>query len=402
MSIVNASQTNNFNTFSDIHVQLYSFQFDMRGIHANPHYLQAIILLFSSFFLLASFIQYLYISVTYCRYVQNDHDDVNETNNENSIECIGNSITAGAYGLVTLLTFAGVISSAMKHHHADIYISFVIFGILVSYTCAVFTNLRVNCLAGDTTDQNLIDDDSFDSAKSKCQTYTYAAVGGCLGCVGGFVGGYYGVLMKLNNGKFYIQRPIGLFVAMAGYALIYCFNQLAEAFPWCHYYENGKDQLSETTNILPIEDDIVYGQLEPLCEGYENTAIGYGVAAFVAFSGIPVMFKFEKRGMWIIFALFCVLCSSSNYSTFFAAKASNCDSTDNYLSNIPGAYTSYEERGFSSGCKNYDRAMTTSYFAMGVSSAATVIGIIDTAIHIDHDTFYQIKTCVIVCIWRLF
>jgi hypothetical protein len=354
----------------------------MRGVVCSPHVLQVVLLGFSGFFLLGSFTQFVYQSHVKCRYHENGHDDDGETNNEYLIECIGNSITAGCYGVTCVMIVSGAIFSLLWRRDADLLISFVIFGILTSYTSDVATNLRVNCTAGDTTDQNPFDDDSFQSSESKCQTLTFALVGGCLGIVGGFIGGLYGVLMKLNSGKFYIQRPIGLFVAMAGYAMVFSFNNLANSFPLCHWYSNGKARLPDSTPPY-IEDDIVYGQLDPLCVGYTNTAVGYGVGALLAFIGIAVMLKFQKRGMWVILSLFCAICSSSNYSTFLAAKLSSCDSTDNKLSKM---YNSYQENLYKDSCSYYGDAVIVSIIATCVSGIAAVIGGIDTLVHIDHDT----------------
>jgi hypothetical protein len=358
----------------------------MKGIHASPHYLQIIILLFSSFYLLASCTASIYEAITSCRYLANDHDDANETNHEYSIDCIGSSITASSYGITALLTLFGVMVAAITGADVDLMIAFVIFGILVSYTSDVYTNLRINCVAGDTTSQNMWDDDQYDSAAQKCEILTYGAIGGTIGVIGGFVGGFYGVLMKLRPGTFYVQRPLGLLVALAGYSCIYCFNMLATALPYCHYYKQGKeDQIPD--NIPPrINDDLVYNQLDPLCEGYRNTSIGYGAGVFISLLGIPVMFRFKKRGLWIILGFFMAICSASNRFTFMAAKLSSCDSTKNLLSDL-GAYSSYQEKLFANGCHNYSNAATVSIFATIVGSSAALISLIDTFFQINHDTF---------------
>jgi hypothetical protein len=357
----------------------------MKGIHASPHYLQILILLFSSFYLLASCTASIYEAITSCRYLVNDHDDANETNHEYSIDCIGSSITASSYGITALLTLFGVVVAAITGTDVDLMIAFVIFGILLSYTSDVYTNLRINCVAGDTTSQNMWDDDQYDSSAQKCEILTYGAIGGTIGVLGGFIGGYYGVLMKLKPGTFYPQRPLGLLLALAGYSSIYCFNMLATALPYCHYYSQGKeDQIPD--NIPPkINDDLVYNQLDPLCEGYRNTSIGYGAGVFISLLGIPVMFRFKKRGLWIILGCFMAICSASNRFTFMAAKLSSCDSTDNLLSDL-GAYTSYQKVLFSNGCKNYSNAATVSIFATLVGSSAALISFFDTALHIEHDT----------------
>jgi hypothetical protein len=357
----------------------------MKGIHCRPHFLQIAVLLFSSFYLMASAAQFVYEAMVHCRYNANDHDDAADTDHEYAILCVGNSITAGLYGVTSVLTFLGVMYAIIFNAEADLLIAFVIFGIMMSYTCDVITNLRVNCKAGDTTEQNLFDDDSFDSAKSKCQTYTYGTISGCFGMIGAFISGYYGVLMNLNNGRFYIQRPIGLFVALCGYALVYSFNNLASAYVYCHYYDNGEDKLPVPAPAPPVLDDIVNGQLHPLCDGYTKTAIGYGVNGFVALLGLPVMFRFHKRGMWIILGIFLALCSSSNYSTFTGVANSYCDMKDNLLADM-GQYSSYDMKVYENGCKWYSHAQTVSITATTVSSTAALISIADTLTHFDHDT----------------
>jgi hypothetical protein len=282
------------------------------------------------------------------------------------------------------LTLLGVLLAAVTGTDVDILIAFVIFGILVSYTSDVYTNLRINCVAGDTTSQNLWDDDHYDSSKEKCQILTYGAIGGTIGVIGGFFGGYYGVLMKLRPGSFYPQRPLGLLVALAGYSSIYCFNMLSSALPYCHYYSHGQDQLPD---IIPpkINDDLVYNQLDPLCSGYKNTAIGYGVGIFIGLLGIPVMFRFKKRGLWIILGLFMAICSASNRFTFKAAQASSCDNTKNLLADL-GAFNSYQETLYSNSCQNYSHAAFTSIFATTFGSFAAFISFLDTLLFLEHDT----------------
>lgn len=360
----------------------------MKGIHASPHYLQILILLFSSFYLLASCTASIYDAITSCQLNQqpsSSYDDPSVTNHEYSIDCIGSSITASSYGITALLTLFGVIIAGITGTDVDIMIAFVIFGILVSYTSDVYTNLRINCIAGDTTSQNMWDDDNYDQSKEKCEILTYGAICGTIGVIGGFMGGYYGVLMKLKPGTFYTQRPLGLLLALGGYSAIYCFNMLATALPYCHYYKHGKDQLPD---LIPpkINDDIVYNQLDPLCYGYRNTAIGYGIGIFISLLGIPVMFRYKKRGLWIILGLFMAICSASNRFTFLAAKLSSCDNIDNKLADI-GAYNSYQEILFSNGCKNYGNAAMVSIFATTIGSSAAFISILDTIYHIEHDTF---------------
>jgi hypothetical protein len=357
----------------------------MKGIHASPHYLQILILLFSSFYLLASCTASIYDAITSCRYLlSEDHDDPNETNHQYSIDCIGSSITASSYGITALLTLLGVLLAAITSTDVDILIAFVIFGILVSYTSDVYTNLHMNCVAGDTSDQNLWDDDHYDSSKEKCQILTYGAIGGTIGVIGGFIGGYYGVLMKLKPGSFYPQRPLGLLLALAGYSSIYCFNMLATALPYCHYYRHGLDQLPD---LIPpkINDDLVYHQLHPLCYGYQNTSIGYGIGVFIGLLGIPVMFRYKKRGLWIILSIFMAICSTSNRFTFLGAQMSSCDSTDNLLSDL-GAYNSYQQLLYTKGCQYYAHAALTSIFATTVSITAALISLLDTILHLDHDT----------------
>ena len=375
----------------------------MKGYLGSPHYLQVLILSFSCFFLLGSFVQFVINATNNCTYYNNDYTDSKTTNNEYYIECIGDSITAICYGLVSLLTMAGLFVGLYKSSDADLIIAFVIFGILVSYASDALTNLIVSCSAGDTTDQNLFDDDSYDAARKKCEIYSYSVAGGVFGMFGGFLGGYYGIKMKLN-GFFYIQRPIGLFIAMSGYAMIFCFNTLATAFPTCHYYDEGKDQLPNTTPpYLPIEDDLVYDQLQPICLGYNRTAIGYGVGSFVSLMGIPVMFRYQKRGMWIIFATFLVFCSSSNYSTFEAVKLQSCNNKSNFLSGLPFFYNSYQSQQFNNSCKYFEISSYVSIIATVAAGLAVVISIVDTFIlHIDHDTliirfrramFFAFGTC---------
>jgi hypothetical protein len=375
-----SSETISIN-FTDLHAQ-------MKGIPWGSHNLQIIILIFSSFFLLGSFTQFVVSAITNCSYHQNGHDDNNETDNKYEIECIGNSITAASYGLVSILTLVGMIVAWYRDNDADIIIAFVIFGVLVSYTCDVLTNLIVNCTAGDTSDQNLFDDATYDSAASKCKAYAYGTAGGCVGILGGFMSGYYGIKMVLYDGKFYIQRPIGLFLAMFGYAAVFSFNALATAYPVCHYYDEGKEQLpNDTPPYVPIEDDLVYNQLEPVCAGYIRTAIGYGAAAFVALCGVLIMFRFHKRGMWVVLGVFLALGSSSNYSTFEAIKLSSCNNTDNYVSNLPiSVYSSYQESQFESSCEFYGISMKISIVATTCASLAALISFVDTAIHIEHDT----------------
>ena len=46
---------------------------------------------------------------------------------------------------------------------------------------------------------NTFNDDSYDSASEKCTIYTYSLLGGLMGCVGGFISGYYAVLMKITG-----------------------------------------------------------------------------------------------------------------------------------------------------------------------------------------------------------
>lgn len=357
----------------------------MQGVKTSPHYLQILILLFSSFYLLASCTASIYDAITNCRYMTSGYDgDPNETNHQYSIDCIGSSITASFYGITALSTLIGVIVAIISGADVDLMIAFVIFGILISYSSDVYTNLRINCVAGDTTSQNVWDDDEYDPAAEKCQILTYGAIGGTCGVVGGFIGGYYGVLMKIKPGTFYVQRPVGLLIAMAGYSAIYCFNMLATAQPYCHYYRHGLDYVPDKMPPF-LNDDLVYNQLDPLCEGYRNTAIGYGVGVFVSLCGIPVMFRFKKRGLWIILGLFMAICSSANRFTFRGAALSSCDSTDNTLADF-GAYNSYQEELFSDGCKNYRNAATVSIIATTVGSGAALISILDTAIHIEHDT----------------
>lgn len=356
----------------------------VKGIRTSPHYLQIIILLFSSFYLLSSCSVYLYDSIKSCRYMENDHDDKNETNHKYSIDCIGNIITSISYGITAILTLGGVIIAFITGQDVDIMIAFVIFGILVSYTTDVYTNLRINCVAGDTTSQNMWDDDQYDSAADKCKILTYGAVGGTIGVIGGFMGGYYGVLMKIKPGTFYVQRPLGLLIALAGYSSIYCFNMLATSRPYCHYYKQGLDEVPD--NIPPrINDDIVYNQLDPLCEGYRNTSIGYGVGIFIALMGIPVMFRWKKRGLWIILGFFMAICSASNRFTFMGAKLSSCDNTNNFLADI-GAYSSYDQTLFKNSCSSYNHASLISIFATVCGSSAAIISIFDTYHSIEHDT----------------
>ena len=261
----------------------------------------------------------------------------------------------------------------------------MVFGILVSYTCDVLTNLRVNCVAGDTSDQNIFDDDSFDAARSMCHTYTYGAIGGCFGVVGAFIGGHYGIMMKLNHNKFYIQRPVGLLVAMTGYALVYCFNNLAQALVNCHYYRQGEDKLPLPEPLPPVVDDLVEDQLQPLCRGYTHTAIGYGVGAATALLGIPIMLRFHKRGLWIVLSVFLALCALSNHSTFSGVAAAYCDMKDNYMAEHD-TYSSYDMKVFRNGCKFYSHAVVVSIVATSCAALAAAISVVDTALHIDHDT----------------
>lgn len=356
----------------------------LKGIRASPHYLQIIILLFSSFYLLSSCSVYIYSSIESCRYMESNHDDTNETNHQYSIDCIGNIITSIAYGFTAFSTLCGVIIALITGEDVDIMIAFVIFGILVSYTSDVYTNLRINCVAGDTTSQNMWDDDEYDSAADKCKILTYGAIGGTIGVIGGFMGGYYGVLMKIKPGTFYVQRPLGLLLALAGYSAIYCFNMLATSMPYCHYYKHGLDEVPDTTPPR-INDDIVYNQLDPLCLGYRHTSIGYGVGIFIGLMGIPVMFKWKKRGLWIILGFFMAICSASNRFTFIAAKDSTCDNTDNFFASI-GVYSSYDESLFENSCSSYKHAALISIFATIFGSGAAVISIFDTYFTLDHDT----------------
>lgn len=134
-----------------------------------------------------------------CHYSATDYEEDSTTKNEYDIKCIGNSITASFYGLTAIMILGGFGMSHFSRHDADYLISFVIFGILVSYTSDVCTNLRVNCVAGDTTDMNTFSDDSYDSASEKCVIYTYSLLGGLMGCVGGFIAGFYAVLMKVTG-----------------------------------------------------------------------------------------------------------------------------------------------------------------------------------------------------------
>ena len=356
----------------------------VKGIRTSPHYLQIAILLFSSFYLLSSCSTFVYQSIESCRYMKNNHDDINETNHQYSIDCIGNIITSISYGITAFSTLCGVLIAIITSEDVDIMIAFVIFGILVSYTSDVYTNLRINCVAGDTTSQNIWDDDQYDQAADKCRILTYGAVGGTIGVIGGWMGGYYGVLMKIRPGTFYVQRPLGLLIALAGYSSIYCFNMLASSRSYCHYYKQGLDKVPD---LIPprINDDIVYNQLDPLCEGYQNTSIGYGVGVFISLMGIPIMFRWKKRGLWIVLGLFMAICSASNRFTFMGAKLSSCDNTDNFFASI-GLYSSYDETLFDENCTSFKNASLISIFATCFGSGAALISIVDTYYELEHDT----------------
>lgn len=358
----------------------------MKGVVASPHVLQIIILGFSFFYLSASCTQFFYNALTNCHYVQNGHDDVDETAGEYSTLCIGNSITALSYGIVSSLTLIGIIYSLLKNKDSDILISFVIFGIMVAYLTDLITNLRINCIAGDTTDQNAFDDDSFDSAKSECKTLTYGLVLGIIGVIGGFIGGYYGILMKLNHGKFYIQRPIGLFIAVFGYGGIFGFTYLSDSYLYCHYYHNGQDQLPIPAPFPPIQDDVVYNQLSPLCTGYTNAAYGYMAAGVSGLLGVPAMLLLKKRGVWLVFCIFCALGSSANYSNFTGAKLVNCDNKSNFAADH-GAYNSYEAQQYSDGCQYWGHAVIVSLVATTSAGLAAIITGVDCFVkNLDHDS----------------
>lgn len=54
----------------------------MKGIKTSPHYLQILILSFSSLYLLASSTSFVYEAQENCSYMESGHDDSNETNQQ--------------------------------------------------------------------------------------------------------------------------------------------------------------------------------------------------------------------------------------------------------------------------------------------------------------------------------
>ena len=164
------------------------------------------------------------LAITNCAYENREHDDSKETNHKYSILCVGNTFSAAIFGFTGMTTVIGGIYGLMKID-VEMYLAFTIFGILAGYTSDAITNLRVNCDAGRTSSYpwNSFGDDTFDSASHLCNTLAYSTAGGLIGMIGGLMAGGYGVLMKLRS-TFYVQRPVGLFIAIAGYAAIWCFT----------------------------------------------------------------------------------------------------------------------------------------------------------------------------------
>jgi hypothetical protein len=198
---------------------------------------------------------------------------------------------------------------------------------------------------------------------------------------------YAGVLMKLR-GKFYAARPIGLFVAMSGYALIFSFIQLGASINICHYYDGANDKLKTVPAIAydTLNHQINY-VLEPQCESFSDAAKILGSNAIVPILGIAFIIKFRKKGMWFTFCLFSLVLTIGNTIIFNGQRLSLCDLSDSFqvsqqLGNTPYQYTSYRVQ-----CGTFTTAYFSGLVGAGLAAVGLIICVLDMLIDLDHDSF---------------
>lgn len=356
----------------------------MKGFLGNPFYLQSTILGMGGFYLLSLCTMYASDAYTNCHYLNNDHPETYKDQYE--ILCPGNAMTSLVFGITAVITLLGAFAGLINRD-IDIVLSVVLFGVICGYTSDTITQLRLNCNADSMVKANKFNDDSFDPAEELCQTYTYGTVGGIYGMIGAAASAIAGVLMKLK-GKFYAARPIGLFVAMSGYALIFCFIQLGASTNTCHYLDGAKEYLKTVPAIAydTVNHQINY-VLEPQCESFQDAAKILGSNAIVPILGIAFIIKFKKKGMWFTFCLFSVLLCVGNTITFNGQRLSLCDLADTYqvsqyLGQTPYQYTQYRVQ-----CGTFTMAFALGLIGIGFSMIGLIVSVLDILIDLDHDSF---------------
>ena len=382
----------------------------MKGLPGSPFYLQATLLTLVGFFFLAIADLFATASETNC--IRAANDIVEKTNDQYDILCTGNGFTASIFVITACITLYGAIAGCMQKD-IDTIPSFVFFGVLLGYTSDSISNLKLNCSAGDNSENNMFPTDTWDSAGHLCHAYCGSVLGGIFGMVGTAISAYYAVQMKLK-GTFYPQRPIGLFIGLSGYALIVCFQSVALTLSSCHDYDyasdytvplsipqcaagsNGSDCLAVYQSSI---DHLADAVLKPLCQNYEPASILLGINSLVPMFGISLIVLYKKRGMWLVICCYVTILSVANTLLFSGQYVSTCQMHDDYTPYDPSTFvpantdmpqqglSPYEYDSYQIQCYTFESAYISSLLCALFGGIGVLLSILDIGYKTDHDTF---------------